>query len=86
MDPEALAKLLATPALPAPPGVTPNFENPPNSDVLAWFVTTFCMVVATMCLFLRMFAREWLEKRIRVEEGKVSPVLYSRLSLTIRFR
>ncbi|KAJ5547758.1 hypothetical protein N7513_004992 [Penicillium frequentans] len=68
MSPEALAELLAAPALAAPEGVTPNFDNPPNKNGLAWIVTTLCMVVATICLFLRLFVRLWLEKKLRVEE------------------
>ncbi|KAJ5218878.1 uncharacterized protein N7498_000977 [Penicillium cinerascens] len=71
MSPEALAELLAAPALQAPEGVTPNFDNPPNKNGLAWFVTTLCMVVATMCLFLRITVRLWLEKKLRVEEFMV---------------
>ncbi|KAJ5344827.1 hypothetical protein N7452_002831 [Penicillium brevicompactum] len=65
---EALAKILAAPALPPPAGVTPNFDNPPNSNTLAWFVTTFCMVVATLCLLLRAYVKIWLDKKLRVEE------------------
>ena len=72
MTPEALEALLASPALEPPPGVTANFDNPPNENGLAWGVTTFCMVIATLCLFLRGYARMWLEKTVRVEEGKVS--------------
>ncbi|GME48407.1 60s ribosomal protein l36 [Neofusicoccum parvum] len=70
MTPEALEALLASPALEPPPGVTANFDNPPNENGLAWGVTTFCMVIATLCLFLRGYARMWLEKTVRVEEGK----------------
>ncbi|GAA92593.1 hypothetical protein AKAW_10707 [Aspergillus luchuensis IFO 4308] len=46
MSPEALATLLDEPALAAPSGVTANFDNPPNSNTLAWVVTTFCTVGA----------------------------------------
>ncbi|KAJ5754433.1 hypothetical protein N7533_003976 [Penicillium manginii] len=49
MSPEVLAELLAAPALAAPEGVTPDFENPPNRNGLAWFVTTLCMVISTAC-------------------------------------
>ncbi|KAJ5762411.1 uncharacterized protein N7511_005793 [Penicillium nucicola] len=70
MSQEALAKVLAAPALVPPPGVTANFDNPPNGNTLAWAVTTFCTVVITLCMFLRVFARLWLDKRIRIEEGE----------------
>jgi uncharacterized membrane protein (DUF485 family) len=70
---EALAELLAAPALPPPAGITPEFENPPNQNHLAWFVTTICMVVATLCLLLRAYVKLWLDKKIRAEEGKSRP-------------
>ncbi|KAJ6096043.1 hypothetical protein N7486_006789 [Penicillium sp. IBT 16267x] len=38
MSAEALATLLAQPAIPAPPGVTANFDNPPKSNTIAWVV------------------------------------------------
>lgn len=71
MTPEDLEELLVAPALPAPEGITPNFDDPPNNNVLAWFVTTLCMIVATSCVCLRLFARVWIDKRIRVEEGEL---------------
>jgi hypothetical protein len=70
MSPEALAELLAQPALAAPSGVTPEFDNRPNDNTLAWVVTTVCTVVTTICLLLRLFTRVWLDKKVRVEEGK----------------
>lgn len=76
MSSEALAELLAAPALAAPEGVTPDFENPPNSNGLAWFVTSICMVVATACVCLRLFARVWIDKKIRVEEGEFGLASY----------
>ncbi|GFN20892.1 hypothetical protein ABZX51_009818 [Aspergillus tubingensis] len=68
MSPEALATLLDEPALAAPSGVTANFDNPPNSNTLAWVVTTFCTVVLTICFLLRIFARLWLDRRVGIEE------------------
>ncbi|KAJ5309982.1 uncharacterized protein N7443_002443 [Penicillium atrosanguineum] len=75
MSPEALAEMLNAPALPAPEGITPNFDNPSNANGLAWFVTTFCMVVATMCLLLRLYVRVILEKKFRAEESKLTSTL-----------
>ncbi|KAL2018125.1 hypothetical protein VTK56DRAFT_1255 [Thermocarpiscus australiensis] len=43
LSPEQLAALLAAPALEPPLGVTADFDNLPNQNGLAWFVTTFCM-------------------------------------------
>ncbi|KAK1855253.1 60s ribosomal protein l36 [Colletotrichum chrysophilum] len=66
---DELEALLASPALAPPEGVTPNFDNPPNQNDLAWAVTTACMVIATLCLFLRCYARLWIEKKVRIEEA-----------------
>ncbi|CAI0648515.1 unnamed protein product [Colletotrichum noveboracense] len=44
---DELEALLASPALAPPEGVTPNFDNPPNQNGLAWAVTTaFLMILA----------------------------------------
>jgi hypothetical protein len=69
---EAIAALLASPALAPPESVTPEFDSPPNQNSLAWFVTTFCMVVATICLFLRAYTKLWIERRPKFEEGGLS--------------
>ncbi|KAL3481107.1 hypothetical protein BJX99DRAFT_195375 [Aspergillus californicus] len=68
MSAEALAELLAQPALPAPDGVTANFDNPDSSNTMAWVVTTLCTVITTLCLLLRLFARVWVDKKVRLEE------------------
>lgn len=70
MSQEELDALLAAPALDPPPGVTPNFENPPNKNGLAVAVTTLCIVISTLCLFLRAYVRMWREKTIHKEEGE----------------
>jgi hypothetical protein len=65
---EQLTALLAAPALEPPPGVIANFDNPPNENALAWFVTTFCMIISTLCLFVRLYAKLWVLRKIRAEE------------------
>lgn len=71
MSSAEIKALLAGPALEAPEGVTPDFTNPDNRNGLAWFVTTFCMVIATICLLLRLYARMWKAKKVTVVEGKI---------------
>ena len=68
LDSAQLAALLAQPALAAPAGVTADFDNPPNRNGLAWFVTTFCMIIATLSLLIRGYAKLWVKKEIHVEE------------------
>ncbi|KAE8391182.1 hypothetical protein BDV23DRAFT_171776 [Aspergillus alliaceus] len=69
MPPEELEALLAAPALAPPPGVTPNFDNPHNGNGYAWGITTVCMIVATLCLFLRGYVRIWLDRKVRIEDA-----------------
>ncbi|KAK7543209.1 hypothetical protein IWX49DRAFT_600651 [Phyllosticta citricarpa] len=69
MESAAIEVLLSQPALAAPDGVTPQFDNPPNENALAWFVTTFCMVVATTFFLLRAYGRLCVEKKFGVEEA-----------------
>ncbi|RKU43781.1 hypothetical protein DL546_004585 [Coniochaeta pulveracea] len=68
LPPDQLAALLAAPALEPPAGVTANFDNPPNKNGLAWFVTTFCMVISTLFLLVRLYAKIWVRKETRTEE------------------
>lgn len=70
MEPSELEALLAAPALEAPEGVTPDFDNPPDRNDLACFVTTLCLVVSTICLMIRAYARTWKEKRLHKEESE----------------
>ncbi|KAG9523715.1 hypothetical protein KCV07_g2301, partial [Aureobasidium melanogenum] len=63
-----LRTLLANPALPAPNGVTADFENPPNKNGLAWFVTTFCMLFATALVLARGYAKLRILKAAHIEE------------------
>ncbi|KAF4955914.1 hypothetical protein FSARC_11729 [Fusarium sarcochroum] len=69
-----LEELLAAPAWEPPPGVQPQFDRPPNGYALACGVTTFCMIIATLCFFLRVYGRVWLERKIFIEEDLVRPL------------
>lgn len=57
------------PALAPPPGVVPNFDNPPNNNPLAIGVITACAAVSTLCLVLRGYTRVFLLKKVQIEEG-----------------
>lgn len=45
------------PALTPPPGIAPNFVNPPNENDLVRGVTIFCMVIVTILVLLRCYTR-----------------------------
>lgn len=73
------------PALAPPPGVTPDFESPPNNNPLAIGVISACTAVSTICLLLRAYARVWLQRRVQIEEGVHCPATCAleRVSLTV---
>ncbi|KAH8423611.1 uncharacterized protein LDX57_001371 [Aspergillus melleus] len=56
------------PALAPPKGIKPNFDNPPNQNGMAQAILAVCAAVATVCLFLRAYARVYLLRKVQVEE------------------
>ncbi|KAI9373557.1 hypothetical protein BJX61DRAFT_502193 [Aspergillus egyptiacus] len=56
------------PALAPPDGVVPQLDNPPNQNGVAIGVLSACAVFATICCFLRFYARVFLLRRFQIEE------------------
>ncbi|KAI0976958.1 hypothetical protein F4678DRAFT_480372 [Xylaria arbuscula] len=54
---DQLEQALDGPALPPPPGVSPNYDRPGNEDAVSLFALFFCLLVATIALGLRLYAR-----------------------------
>jgi hypothetical protein len=67
-DDATLAVLFEMPAMAAPDGVIPNFDNPPNQNGLDLAVLTLTLTVSTICVLLRAYARVYLLRRVQVEE------------------
>ncbi|KAI2641464.1 hypothetical protein GGS26DRAFT_4788 [Hypomontagnella submonticulosa] len=59
---------LNAPALPPPDGITPNFDNPPNANDLAWGVLMACAAISTICVILRFYGRVFLLRKVQAEE------------------
>lgn len=72
-DDATLQALFDTPAMTAPDGVTANFDDPPNQNGLAIAVLTLCLVISSICVMLRFYARVWLLRRVQAEEGEFTP-------------
>lgn len=45
------------PAITPPPGVVPNFDDPPNSNTMALVVMSICLAVSTIAIVLRFYSR-----------------------------
>ncbi|KAL2843707.1 hypothetical protein BJY01DRAFT_248482 [Aspergillus pseudoustus] len=56
------------PALAPPEGVIPQLDNPPNNNGLAIAVLSVCAVFATVCCFMRGYARLVLLRKFQIEE------------------
>ncbi|CAJ2508381.1 Uu.00g134070.m01.CDS01 [Anthostomella pinea] len=61
--------ILDGPALPLPPGVSaPNFENPQNSDALAYAAVSICLAVSSLAVLVRFYAKCIRGKKILAED------------------
>ncbi|KAI3332617.1 hypothetical protein F4824DRAFT_475241 [Ustulina deusta] len=63
IPPDQLGKFLEGPALEPPPGVVPNFQHPENHNAPGVFVCIFGLVVSTLVLFARFYARFFYLKK-----------------------
>ncbi|KAF3057429.1 hypothetical protein GL218_06172 [Daldinia childiae] len=69
LPPDQQQAALNAPALPAPDGFTPNFDNPSNNNPLAYGVIAACVVVSSLCMIIRFYARIFLFKKLKLEDS-----------------
>ena len=55
-------------AMPPPPGVVPNFDNPHNQNTMALAVMSVCLAVSTIAIALRFYARWAVVKVIQWQD------------------
>ncbi|KAI1357406.1 hypothetical protein F5Y08DRAFT_346757 [Xylaria arbuscula] len=56
------------PAAPPPPGVIPNFDNPPNNNGLAIAVLAASIVITTSAFLIRVYSKVFCTKTINIED------------------
>ena len=56
------------PAAPPPPGVIPNFDNPPNNNELAIAVLATSIVITTSAFLIRVYSKVFCTKKINIED------------------
>lgn len=49
--------IMEMPAMTPPPGVAPNFDNPPDQNRMALAVMSVCLAVSTIAIALRLYSR-----------------------------
>ena len=66
----ALQSLLNGPAGVPPAGVTPNFDNPQNLDVLLYVTATLTLSFATFAIIIRIYTKHFLLRAMGYEDCK----------------
>ena len=64
----ALRTLLEGPAMSPPPGVTPNFHDPPNLDAFIALTLAVCVTFSTLAVLLRMYTKVFILRALAWED------------------
>ncbi|RYP53962.1 hypothetical protein DL769_010422 [Monosporascus sp. CRB-8-3] len=73
IPPSRLQDVLDGPALPPPEGVVPDFDNPPNKSTMALGALFTCLILATVFLAIRMYARFFVVRSTHLGDYLVIP-------------
>ena len=66
----AFQALLNAPARTPPPGVTPDFNHPPNLAFYVPLTVTLCIGLSTLAIFMRMYTKLFLIRSRALEDCK----------------
>lgn len=68
LTPELVQSILNGPAGTPPVGVTPNFDNPPNTNRFVIITLVFCVLLASLAVLVRMYTKIFLIRSIEYED------------------
>ena len=68
MSPEERAVWLKQPAMPAPPGVKPNFEHPANNFSYAFPLYLLVFIISNSVFAMKMYSQIRVIKQMRFED------------------
>ncbi|KAI1425929.1 hypothetical protein F5Y12DRAFT_713809 [Xylaria sp. FL1777] len=68
LSPEYIATIREAPAATPPPGVIPNYDNPPNDNGLATAVIIASIAITTFAVIIRFYAKVFCMRRVRLED------------------
>ncbi|KAF2657848.1 hypothetical protein K491DRAFT_625977 [Lophiostoma macrostomum CBS 122681] len=68
LTPEQQHALLEGPALSPPPGVLPNFVNPPNRNAMTYGVLFTCASLSALVVAIRVYAKAFCTRRVDIED------------------
>jgi hypothetical protein len=67
------------PSVAPPNGTISHLDNPSNGNGLGKFVAIFCLVVTTLAVCLRAYARFFVHKKLHLEDCTLDPFSWSQL-------
>ena len=67
---------LEGPALTPPPGVLPNFVDPPNRNELGYGLLFSCAAICAVVVGIRLYAKLFRRKKVDMEDCKTSVQIY----------
>lgn len=67
---QLLQKALDGPAMAPPPGVKPNFVNPPNLEKEFYVDLILCLTISVLVVCMRMWTKARLVRKIQIEDCK----------------
>lgn len=70
---QLLQKALDGPAIVPPPGVKPNFFNPPNLEKEFYVDLILCLTISVLVVCMRMWTKARLVRKVQIEDCKKLP-------------
>jgi hypothetical protein len=68
MTPEQIQALLERPALAPPPGIEPNFVNPPDLKAVDYAVMSIAILLPTIAIALRLYTKAFVIRKPGLED------------------
>ena len=72
LSPQLQQEKLDGPGLEPPPGIVPNFENPPNGDAIAHGALAACIATVVIFVSLAIYAKLKHFRRFHLEDDMLS--------------
>ncbi len=70
LTPDEQEEVLNGPALPPPPGVVPNFDNPGRWNYWGILTNVLCLTITLAVIGLRAYVKIFCVKKPRIEDCK----------------
>ncbi|KAI0483468.1 hypothetical protein F4859DRAFT_399875 [Xylaria cf. heliscus] len=76
LTPSQQEQVLDSPALQPPPGVQPNFYDPPNANHIVYPTIILALLLSSTFILLRIHGRWYCMKAVKIQDGIVAFLLF----------